>query len=604
MKRSLSLIAILALGLMMMVGCTEAEPEGTQTDPADAADTSDPSDVADASDASDAADASDSSEPEEVDRSSEVYDRARLLDVKIEMSPSDWETMRNQTRTTADLGVTADCKPSVSPVESPFTWFSGRAIVDGEVFQNVGLRKKGFIGSLSQDKPSIKIRFDKFEEDQKFLSVKRLTLNNTVQDGSFVHQCLAYDLFAAAGVPAPRCNFAHVHVNGVDLGLYVNVESIKKPFIRQHFSDDNGNLYEGTLSDFREDWTGTFNQKTNEDELSKDRINAIGEALKLPDDQLVEELSKLINFDQFLNFWVVETLTAHWDGYAGNTNNYSLYDDPTSGQTHFIPWGTDQTFVVQYMLFEQQVAPRSINTAGLLTRRLYLSEEGQQLYIERLLSILDAYWDADALESSIDQMVEIFSPVMLASEQGPFQAGLAETKDFIRGQDAQIRNEIETGPQPWNTGLRADLCGGVVDGTDAEPQGIEWQGVLGLADSEGELNYTRNSPEGRCEFTSALTGVASTDNCGEGCTFAREMTLGEAVVEDAANSDCTAQELVDAGEVIQFAQSDVYLGEFQETSFYALWEYDDGAWETVPGAYSIVFGDFVSGAWYFGVNAD
>ena len=38
MKRSLDLFAILALILMMMVGCTEAEPEGTQADPADATD--------------------------------------------------------------------------------------------------------------------------------------------------------------------------------------------------------------------------------------------------------------------------------------------------------------------------------------------------------------------------------------------------------------------------------------------------------------------------------------------------------------------------------------------------------------------------------------
>ena len=314
---------------------------------------------------------------QEIDRSDEVYERSRLLDVRIEMSPSDWEEMRTQTRNTLDLGFTPDCLPSETPIESPFTWFSGRAIVDGEIFQNVGLRKKGFISSLNDDKPSIKIRFDKFVDDQEYLSVKRLTLNNTIQNGAFERQCLAYDLFAAVGVPAPRCNFAHVHVNGVDLGLYVNVESIKKPFIRQHFSDDDGNLYEGSLSDFREGWTGTFDQKTNESEPSKASIDAIGQVLTLPDDQLIEELSKIINFDQFLNFWVMETLTAHWDGYSGNTNNYSIYDDPTSGKIHFIPWGTDATFEGQYMLVEQQQAPRSINAAGLLTRRLYLSEEGQ-----------------------------------------------------------------------------------------------------------------------------------------------------------------------------------------------------------------------------------
>ena len=122
-----------------------------------------------------------------------------------------------------------------------------------------------------------------------------------MQNGAFERQCLAYDFFAAVGIPAPRCNFAHVHVNGVDMGLYVNVESIKKPFIRQHFSDDDGNLYEGTISDFREGWTGTFDQKTNESEPSKVRIDAISQVLLGPDEELVEELSKWIDFDQFLN---------------------------------------------------------------------------------------------------------------------------------------------------------------------------------------------------------------------------------------------------------------------------------------------------------------
>jgi hypothetical protein len=37
-----------------------------------------------------------------------------------------------------------------------------------------------------------------------------MTLNNNKQDPSAIHQCLGYAVFADAGVPAPRCNFAHV----------------------------------------------------------------------------------------------------------------------------------------------------------------------------------------------------------------------------------------------------------------------------------------------------------------------------------------------------------------------------------------------------------
>ena len=321
-----------------------------------------------------------------------------LLDYKVEIELSErLGCARSQERTGEDLNIGADCLPPSEPFESPFSWFTGIVTVDGERLTNVGIRKKGFIGSMNENKPSLKIRFDKFEEDQTYLDAKRLTLNNDVQDPSYVRQCLAYDLFRAVGTPAPRCNYAHVFVNGVDMGVYTNVESIKKPFVRRNFSDPEGNLYEGTLSDFREGWMGTFNQKTNGDTPDKTAINGLAEVLQGPDDTLIEGISNYVDLDAFLNFWVIETLTAHWDGYAGNTNNYHMYHDPTSDRLHFIPWGVDQTFQSTFMLFEGRLAPHSINTAGLLTRRLYLHPEGQAMYLERLTEVMDAYWDPEAL---------------------------------------------------------------------------------------------------------------------------------------------------------------------------------------------------------------
>ena len=52
--------------------------------------------------------------------------------------------------------------------------------------------------------------------------LRRMTLNNARQDPSYINQCLGYQLFAAAGVPAPRCSFATVTVNGEQLGIYAH----------------------------------------------------------------------------------------------------------------------------------------------------------------------------------------------------------------------------------------------------------------------------------------------------------------------------------------------------------------------------------------------
>ena len=62
---------------------------------------------------------------------------------------------------------------------------------------------------------------------QRFLGLKKLTLNNMVQDASMVHEGLAYRAFRAVGVPAPRTGYAFVRLNGSAYGVYLKrVESL------------------------------------------------------------------------------------------------------------------------------------------------------------------------------------------------------------------------------------------------------------------------------------------------------------------------------------------------------------------------------------------
>jgi hypothetical protein len=53
------------------------------------------------------------------------------------------------------------------------------------------------------------------------------------------------ELLRAAGVPAPRITHARVMLNGRNLGLYVLVEEFDKTFLGRHFSNPNGNCYDG-----------------------------------------------------------------------------------------------------------------------------------------------------------------------------------------------------------------------------------------------------------------------------------------------------------------------------------------------------------------------
>ena len=135
----------------------------------------------------------------------------RVLNIEIEMAPEDWYTLRHQTRTFEDVMAEIEEYGLSRPFANIYTWFSGTVTVDGETYSNVGVRKKGFLGSQSDTKPALKLRFDKYVDDRSLGGViERMTLNNSIQDASMVNTCLTYQIFAAAGSPSPRCNFATV----------------------------------------------------------------------------------------------------------------------------------------------------------------------------------------------------------------------------------------------------------------------------------------------------------------------------------------------------------------------------------------------------------
>ena len=283
-------------------------------------------------------------EPEESDPRDAYFAMERVLEISIDISPEYWDTLRRQTRTFGDLMAEIEKYELSRPFADIYTWFSATVTLDGETHQEVGVRKKGFLGSQSDIKPSLKLRYDKYVDGQSLGGVmERITLNNGVQDPSMVNTCLAYQVFAAAGNPAPLCNFATVTVNGKNLGLYVHVEEIKPPFLARHFDSAEGNLYEGTVSDFTPEYRGTLEKKTNEDANDWSDIDAVVASLLDPSDAGLEALEALVDLDRFLSFWATEVLVAHWDGYTGDRNNYHFYREP-GGPFLFIPWGVDDTF--------------------------------------------------------------------------------------------------------------------------------------------------------------------------------------------------------------------------------------------------------------------
>ena len=376
----------------------------------------------------------------------------RVLDISIEIAGEDWDTLRHQTRTLEDVFAEIERYGLSRPFADIYTWFGATVTVDGETHADVGVRKKGFLGSQSDTKPALKLRFDKYVDGQSLGgAMERMTLNNSIQDPSMVNTCLSYRVFAAAGNPAPRCNFATVSVNGKDLGLYVHVEEMKAPFLSRHFESAEGNLYEGTVSDFTPTYRGTIEKKTNTDAADWSDIDAVVAALQDPSDAGLEALGEVVDLDRFLSFWATEVLVGHWDGYAGDRNNYHFYREP-DGRFVFIPWGTDDTFHLKddpNPFDNISNPPPSVLALTAIPNRLYNHPDWRTRYVARLTDLLDTVWHEAELLAAVDDMAAIVQQHALPEAKEAATADTERVRKFILKRRGEILADLTPEPPEW-----------------------------------------------------------------------------------------------------------------------------------------------------------
>ena len=439
----------------------------------------------------------------------------RVLDIAIEIAPEDWDTLRNQTRTFEDLWAEIEEHQLSRPFADIYTWFPATVTVDGETHARVGVRKKGFIGSQSSTKPALKLRFDKYVDDQVLGGVmERMTLNNSVQDPSTINTCLTYEVFAAAGNPASRCNFATVSVNGRNLGLYVHVEEIKKPFLARHFAGTDGNVYEGNVSDFTPDFRGTFEKKTNEDADDWSDIDAVVAALADPTEAGWEALAAIVDLDRFLTFWATEVLVGHWDGYAGDRNNYWFYREP-GGRFVFIPWGVDDTFHLRddpNPFDNISDPPPSVLALTAIPNRLYNDDEWRGRYVERLKQLLEVAWDEEALLARVDEMADVVAEHALPEDRAEAAADAERVRQFIKKRRAEILDDLTPQPPPWPEPDFPDLPAA---GPDRLEVAVRFESTWGSNKSpnplaQGEVLYVEiNGTEVPTDDTGVIAGHAT-----------------------------------------------------------------------------------------------
>jgi hypothetical protein len=237
----------------------------------------------------------------------------------------------------------------------------------------------------------------KFKKAEAFLGLRKMTLNNMVQDDSMTHEALTYLAFGAVEAPASRSGYAYLRLNGEDVGLYADVENLDKVALEKRFGtfeDPPQHLYEGESGDdVLPGQAGNFEADEGDEEDRTDLeglIAAVNESGGKPFSGRVKAVADL---DEMARMWAIEHYVAHWDGYAGHReaglrpNNYYLFSD-TTGRFQMLPWGTDQTWDLN-----QEIPHRIVSfdsEGGLMFNECLADQKCFRLYWEALGEVTDA----------------------------------------------------------------------------------------------------------------------------------------------------------------------------------------------------------------------
>lgn len=368
----------------------------------------------------------------------QIFDSSRLLEVDVRIAKDDWDSLRYQTRNFA----LALRKP---PPPSPYSWFKADVTINGQVIESVGIRKKGFIGSQDSERPSLKIKFDEFVEQAPIRGLDRLTLNNNKQDRGFVSQSVSYKLFRDANLPASRCTLARVTVNGELLGIYTNVESVKKSMLKRNFGDADGKLYEGTVADLFPGKIDALEAKLVDENDTRTELSAVADLVSAEDVDM-ETLEQHLDIDEFLRFWAMESLIGFWDGYTNNQNNYFVYAHAGDSKLHFMPWGVDAALSYEGGAKMFKSGPESVHTKSLLSNRLYHTEGVADRYRETMRGLLKESWDEEALIAEIDRIEDLVEDSVHGSQRD-YARAMEEARNFIRSRRRIIEREFRSWPR-------------------------------------------------------------------------------------------------------------------------------------------------------------
>ena len=306
-------------------------------------------------------------------------------------------------------------------------------------WREIGIHLRGALGSFRgiEGKPGFTVSFEKFAPGQRFHGLRKIYLNNSVEDASYLNELVGNELFRAAGLPAPLVTHALVELNDKPLGLYVLKEGFAEEFLTRHFQHPQGNLYDiGPGHDVNEPLTKDMGKGPDDGS----DLDAVANAAQEPDPvRRWQQLERTLDLERFLSFMAMEILLGHRDGYCLARNNFRVYQDVDSNRIVFLPHGMDQLFGNPKALVEPRMN-------GLVARSLMEIPEGRRAYRKRCALLLTNVFRIKEIEQAIDAAALRLRPALSQDAAAAWQTEALALKGRIAGRRAELEKQLAIPP--------------------------------------------------------------------------------------------------------------------------------------------------------------
>ncbi|HEY1187229.1 MAG TPA: PVC-type heme-binding CxxCH protein [Gemmata sp.] len=387
-----------------------------------------------------------------------------------------------------------------------FPWAEADVTAAGKTLKKVGVRYAGdmtyFVSARGLKRP-LTIRFDKFA-DQQWNGLSGVQLHAMPLDPSKAREALAYSVFRAAGVPAPRTAFAEVTLTVPGkhdkeyLGLFTVVEDVDARFLASAFGSDKGLAMRPFgirgIDHLGDDWDRYKAQYRPHREATKGEAQRVIAFAKLvnqaTDAEFQKRIGEFIDVDAFLRFLAANALTANLESFFALGHNYTLYLDPKGHKFHFVP-GDLEFALANFLLFgtAEQLMDLSVTKPypgeNKLPARLLAIKDINERYLKLLKELTAKAFtkeqlirDAEAIEAATKAVREKEAKAVAARKEpapgfgGPPGATAPDLKTFAEKRTASVAAQIagtSKGYAPQQFGFGQPPGGGRPGGAGNSP---------------------------------------------------------------------------------------------------------------------------------------